>query len=85
MGDDKPCKIIRMGTTFIKQQNGNQWILKELRHVLDLKKNIISTRQLGGEGCATTFTNKTWKVTKGALVIEKRRKGWYIVFMQWYF
>jgi len=29
---------------------------------------------LGGEGCVTTFTDKTWKVTKGALVIEKGDK-----------
>ena len=49
-------------------------LLKEVRHVLDLKKNIISTRNLGGEGCVTTFTDKTWKVTKGALVMEKGEK-----------
>jgi len=48
--------------------------LKEVRHVLDLKKNLISTGQLGGEGCVTTFTVKTSKVTKGALVIEKGEK-----------
>ena len=30
--------------------------------------------KLDGEGCVTTFTDKTWKVTKGALVIEKREK-----------
>ena len=28
LGDDKPCKIIGMGIVFIKQHNGNQWILK---------------------------------------------------------
>jgi len=60
-----------MGTLFIKQQNGNQWLLKEVRHVPDLNKNLISIGQLGGEGCVTIFTNKTWKVTKGALVREK--------------
>ncbi len=48
--------------------------MKEERHVLDLKKNIISIGQLGGEGCVTTFTNKTRKVTKGALVIAKGEK-----------
>lgn len=53
-----------MGKVFIKKNNGNQWVLKEVSHVLDLKKNKISTRQLGGEGHVTTFTNKTWKVTK---------------------
>jgi len=29
---------------------------------------------LGGEGCITTFTDKTWKVTKGSLVIVKGEK-----------
>jgi len=29
---------------------------------------------LGGEGCVTTFIDKTWKVTKGALVIAKGEK-----------
>jgi len=48
--------------------------LKEVRHVPDLKKNMISIGQLGGEGCVTTFIDKTWKVTKGSLVIAKGRK-----------
>ena len=48
LGDDKPCKIVGMGTVFIKR---NQWLLKEVRHVLDLKKNLISTGKLGGRLC----------------------------------
>ena len=71
MGDDKPCKIVGMGKVLVKQQNGNKWLLKEVRHVPDLKKNLISTGKLGSKGCVATFSNKTWKVTKGALVIEK--------------
>jgi len=71
MGDDKPYKIIGLGIVFIKQHNGNKCLSKEVRHVLDLKKNLISTGKLGGEGFVTTFIDKTWKVTKGALVIEK--------------
>ena len=74
LGDDKPCKIFGMGKVIVKQQNGNQWILKEVRHVPDLKKNLISTGQLGSEGCVKTFTDKFWKVTKGALVIAKGEK-----------
>lgn len=74
LGDGKPCKIIRMGTIFIKQENGNQWLLKEVRHVPDLKKNLISTGQFGGEGCVTNFTDKTRNVTKGAQVLSKGEK-----------
>ena len=43
LGDDKPCKIVGMFKVHVKQQNGNQWLLKEVRHVPDLKKNLIST------------------------------------------
>ena len=64
-----------MARVFIKQQNGNKYLLKEVRYVPNLKKNLISTGQLGGEGCVATFTDKTWKVTKGAMVIEKGKVG----------
>jgi hypothetical protein len=72
--DDTPCKIVGMGKVKIKKINGNQWLLKEVRHVLDLRKNLISTGQLESEGCISIFTNKVWKFTKGSLVIEKGEK-----------
>ena len=71
MGDDAPCKIVGMGNVQIKQKNGNQWLLKELRHVPYMRKNIISTWKLANEGCISIFIDKTWKVIKGSLVIEK--------------
>ena len=48
--------------------------IEGVRHVPVLKKNRISIGQLEGEGCVTTFTYKTWKVTKGSLVIAKGGK-----------
>jgi hypothetical protein len=60
-----------MGKVQIKQKNGNQLLLKEVRHVLDLWKNVISRGKLASEGCISIFTDKAWKVTKGSLVIEK--------------
>jgi hypothetical protein len=63
-----------MGKVKIKQRNGNQWLLKEVRHVPDLRKNLISIGQLASEGCISIFTDKTWKVIKGSLVIEKGEK-----------
>ena len=74
LGDDKPCNTIGKGKVQIKLQNGNQWLLKEVKHLPSLRKNLISTRQLGSEGCITTFTYKTWKVTKGALIVAKGEK-----------
>jgi hypothetical protein len=73
-GDDAPCKIVGMRKVKIKKSNGNQWLLKEVRHVPYLRKNLILTRQLASEGCISIFTDKVWKVTKGSLVIEKGEK-----------
>jgi hypothetical protein len=74
LGDDAPCKIVGMGKVKIKQCNGNQWLLKEVRHVPYLRKNLISTWQLASEGCISIFTDKMWKVIKGSLVIAKGEK-----------
>jgi hypothetical protein len=74
LGDDAPCKIVGMGKVKIKQRNGNQWLLKEIRHGPYLRKNIILIGKLESEGCIFVFTDKLWKVTKGSLVIEKGEK-----------
>ena len=71
MGDEKPLDIIGKGKVLIKLENGNQWLLKEVKHVPSLRNNLISIRQLGSEGCVRTFTEKSRKVTKGALVVAK--------------
>jgi hypothetical protein len=63
-----------MGKVKIKKSNGNQWSFKEVRHLPDLRKNLISTGKLASEGCISIFTNKMWKVIKGSLVIEKGEK-----------
>jgi hypothetical protein len=58
LGDDAPCKIVRMGKVKIKKSNGNQWLLKEVRYVPDLRKSIISIGQLESEDCISIFTYK---------------------------
>ena len=42
MGNDVPCKIIRNGSVKIKMYDGVVRTLTKVRHVLDLKKNLIS-------------------------------------------
>jgi hypothetical protein len=74
LGDDAPCKIVGMGKVKIKKRNGNQWLLKEVRHVPYLRKNLISTGQLESEFCISLFIDNMWKFAKGSLVIEKGEK-----------
>jgi hypothetical protein len=71
LGYYEPCKIVGMGKVQIKLKNGNQLLLKEVRHVPYLRKKLISIGKLGSEGCISTFIENAWKVTKGSLVITK--------------
>ena len=71
LGDDGPCKIVEKGKVRIKLNNGNDWLLKDVRHIPTVKINLISTGQLGDGGCLSTFGETWWKVTKGSMVIAK--------------
>ena len=57
LGDEKPLDIIGKGKVLIKLENGNQWLLNDVKDVIGLKNNLISIGQL--EGCVTTFIDKT--------------------------
>eukprot|EP00253_Pinus_taeda_P021659 PITA_21659 len=72
LGDDKPCKIIGMGIVFIKQQNGNQWLLKEVSHVPDLKKNLISTGKSGGANTTLWHHRLGHMSEKGTQILHSR-------------
>ena len=53
-----------------------QWVcllLEKVRHIPDLRRNPISIGQLD-DGHAILFVGGTWKVTKGARVLARRKK-----------
>jgi hypothetical protein len=58
MGNDVACKIVGMDIIRIRMHDGIMRTLKNIRHILDLKKNLISLGTLdslgykySGEGC----------------------------------
>ena len=40
LGDNEPCQIVGKGKIKIKMQNGNHWLLHEVRHVPRLSRKI---------------------------------------------
>ena len=54
--------------------NGSIWLLEKVRHIPNLKRNLISVEQLDDEGHAILFVGGTWKVTKGARVLARGKK-----------
>ena len=55
LGDDEPCKIVGMGKVRIKLNNGNEWMIKDVRHIPSVKINMLSTGNLGDSGCLSIF------------------------------
>jgi hypothetical protein len=69
MGNDTTYTIIGMGTIKIKISNGVVRTLEEVRHIPDMKKNLISLGTLDSKGYSYKSDNGIMKVSKGAMVV----------------
>ncbi|GKV53109.1 hypothetical protein SLEP1_g59655, partial [Rubroshorea leprosula] len=47
--------------------------LKNVRHVPDMRMNLLSAKALDEEGYTHYFGNGNWKLTKGSMVVAKGR------------
>lgn len=74
LGDDHACDIVGKGVVKIKLK-GSVWELKDVRHIPDLRKNLISVGQLANEGHTAIFHCDEWKISKGAMVIARGKKS----------
>ena len=63
-----------MGDVRILLPNGSVWLLEKVRHILDLRRNLIFVGQLDDKGHAILFIGGTWKVTKRARVLARGKK-----------
>ena len=68
LADDSFLNIMGKSEVHIRTENG-LWKLQEVRHVPDLKRNLISMGQIDNEGYTTVFGGGQWKVVKGAMVV----------------
>ena len=74
LADGSALDVVGMGDVRILLPNGSIWLLEKVRHIPDLKRNLISVEQLDDEGHAILFVGGTWKVTKGAKVLAHGKK-----------
>ena len=74
MGNDAVCKVVGIGTVRIKCHDKAVRTLTEVRHIPDLKRNLISLSSLDSIGCAYSGGGGVLKVSKGNLVVMKGSK-----------
>ena len=74
MGNDATCKVIGIGTIKIKMFDNEVRTLGEVRHVLEVKRNLISLGTLDSNGYCCKSENGLMKVSKGVMVVMKGQK-----------
>ena len=74
MADGAALDVVGMGDVRILLPNVFVWLLEEVRHIPNLRRNLISVGQLDDERHAILFVGGTWKVTKGASVLARGKK-----------
>ncbi|KAG6738061.1 hypothetical protein POTOM_059607 [Populus tomentosa] len=74
MGDNHAVEISGIGTIKLKMYDGLIRTISGVRHVKDLKKNLLSVGQFDSLGCKIRTDNGIMKIVKGALVVLKARK-----------
>ncbi|KAG8367168.1 hypothetical protein BUALT_Bualt16G0044500 [Buddleja alternifolia] len=79
LGNNKSCKVQGIGSVRIKMFNGIEKVLKQVRYIPELKRNLISLGMLDDLGYSMKLESGTLKVVKGSMVIMKgiRRNGIY--------
>ena len=71
MGNDSYADIVGIGDICVRANIGYTLILKDVRHVLDIRLNLISTNVLDKEGYGNYFCDEKWRLSKGSLVFAR--------------
>ncbi|KAG8478363.1 hypothetical protein CXB51_028111 [Gossypium anomalum] len=74
MGNNASCKIAGVGTIKVKMFDGVVRTLSDVRHVLELKRKLISLSTLDSKGYRYTAESGVLKISKGSLVVMKGQR-----------
>ncbi|KAG8474632.1 hypothetical protein CXB51_031261 [Gossypium anomalum] len=74
MGNNASCKITGVGTIKVKMFDGVVRTLSDVRHVPELKRNLISLGTLDSKGYRYTAESRVLKISKGSLVVMKGQR-----------
>ena len=74
MGNNIACKTVGISSIRIRTHDGIVRTLTEIRHIPNLKKNLISLGTLDTLGYKFSTEDGVMKISKGALIVMKGNK-----------
>ncbi|KAH9767149.1 hypothetical protein KPL71_011170 [Citrus sinensis] len=81
MGNNAVCKVIGIGNISLKLHNGTIREVKQVRHVPDLKRNLISLGMLDQVGYSVRLEHGKIEILNGVTLVMKgsRKNGVYVL------
>ncbi|KAK3025295.1 hypothetical protein RJ639_044097 [Escallonia herrerae] len=74
MGNNVAYKVVGIGSIQIRMHDGIVRTLTDVRHVPEVRKNLISLGTLDSNGCSYRAAGGVMRIVKGALVVMKELK-----------
>lgn len=71
MGNQSSARIVGLGDIRVKTSVGCTLTLKNVRHIPDLRINLLSANVLDQEGFRHTFGDGKWKFSKGSMTVAR--------------
>ncbi|KAJ9560716.1 hypothetical protein OSB04_005876 [Centaurea solstitialis] len=75
MGNHGLSKIVGVGDVCLKFDTGMELVLQNVKHVPDMRLNVLSAGLLDDEGYNNNFGNGRWKLTRGSLIVARGKKS----------
>ncbi|CAH9096206.1 unnamed protein product [Cuscuta epithymum] len=74
MGNNGLSKIAGIGDICLKFDTGIELVLHNVKHVPDMRLNLISAGLLDDDGYSNNFGNGIWKLTRGSLIVARGKR-----------
>ena len=81
MENDMVAKIVGMKDVCLETNTGCRLLLRNIRHVPDIRLHLIFVCDLDDDGYSSQFVEEKWKLTKGSLVVAKGKKTSLLTFL----
>jgi hypothetical protein len=75
MGNSRLLKIVGVGDAFLKFETRMKLVLHNVKHVRDIRLNLICAGLLDGEGYTSTLGDGIWKLTRGSLIMARGKRS----------
>ena len=81
MGNNMSCNVVGIGKVRLRMWDGSVKVLENVRHIPDLKRNLISLGMLDTKGYSYKSQGGMLKVIKGIIVVMKGllKQGLYVL------